>query len=267
MMRITSEMLIAALRSDEFAIAYQPIFELPENRPVAMEALLRWHKPGFGVVPPDSFISEIEGHPIEANFVAWMLRTAWKASQAWMTPQRAMSMAINVSPAMLTPQLEDLIAQHWPATKRLEVEITERLPIVDVQIAQRTVESLGRKGVHVLFDDYYGSRECCRRLNSLPFTGVKFDRSLIPKDSRIAIETLFALARIIHAKGLSITAEGVERPEHIVAAQLAGVRRWQGYWGGRPMPESEVRDWLMQGYPNIRTATSQTECDTADLDG
>lgn len=241
-MSITFDEVKQRVERGLFSLAYHPILSTHSHMPVSVEALLRWSKNGVPI-SPERFIHFIEGSELEYQLVSWSLEKANKEWKECLGFELGISVAINVSPHILTQRLVDIIEDKWPETELLGVEITERLDIRNAPDADATIRSLKEKGVTISLDDYVGSVDCIDKLVSLEIGHVKMDRSLLqaPGDQ---INRLRKAARLAKTMGLTITAEGVETRQHLDTVAAANIDLWQGYLAAKPMTGTHLGLWL-----------------------
>jgi diguanylate cyclase (GGDEF)-like protein len=236
-----------ALARDEFVLMYQPQVEVRDGRIATVEALVRWQRPGGGLVPPIEFIPFAEECGLIDALGAWVLQRACRDAAAWMASDLDLRVAVNLSPlqfrasALLDAVHGALAASGLPAD-RLELEITESALMADDTAPHATLGALRALGVGIALDDFGTGYSSLSDLKRLPLGKLKIDRSLVhglpdDPDNLAIVSAMLALARHL---GFSITAEGVE-----TAAQAALLGRLeadslQGYLFSRAVPADEI---------------------------
>ena len=244
-----------ALATDSLVVYYQPCVDLAERRIVGVEALVRWPHPERGLVMPDSFIPIAEDSGIIEQLGGWVLRRACSEMLALVGPaeggeQQPLHLAVNVSPRQfLGPDFVSIVnsvldESGFPATA-LELEITEST----LQATERSlsiIKALDELGVTVSLDDFGTGYSSLSVLRDLPIKCIKIDRSFIidlpgSEGQRAVVEAIVALSRALH---MSITVEGIERPEQADMLQHLGCQRGQGLFFGRPMALAELSSCL-----------------------
>lgn len=242
--------LRGAWERGEMSLAFQPIFNLTDGRPVGAEALLRWNHPELGLVPPSAFIgiAEITGQ-VElmgqrAMEEAMREAVSWSGSSAGRPP----FVAVNISPRQLErgdlPEVvEAALRATGLAASRLHLELTETAILRDEEQATAAFTRLRALGVGVWLDDFGTGFSGLSHLRRVPVDGVKIDRSFItdllrdPND--LALTTgVIAMARSL---GVTVVAEGIENEGQHNLLRERGCPMGQGFYLARPMPADEAR--------------------------
>lgn len=235
-----------ALALRQFELNYQPFVELENNDIRGFEALLRWHHPVRGTVPPLSFIPMAEETGLIVKIGEWVLRTACEAAVSW--PSN-LTVAVNVSPLQfkadnLLETVQNALRQTGLPAHRLELEITEGALLEDTDNVLSTLHALRAVGVKISMDDFGTGYSSLSYLQKFPFDKIKIDRSFVAGSSADSQAILKAVAGLGSSLGMAITAEGVETPaqlEHIRDQRCTHV---QGYFTGRPMSGTAIGDFL-----------------------
>jgi EAL domain-containing protein (putative c-di-GMP-specific phosphodiesterase class I) len=251
--------LRGAIESDQFVLHYQPLVRLADGAVVGVEALVRWARPGRGVVEPGAFIPLAEETGLIVPIGAGVVREACKQAASWIVEedQPELEMAVNLSARQIADaDFFDMVVRALDDTgldpARLCFEITEGVLVEDVNAAIETVEKLKSIGVQIAIDDFgtgYATLEYLRRFSMADY--LKIDRSFVEGvDSGGSKETAIVAGAIALAKslGLTVVAEGVE-----TAGQLATLRGLecdmaQGYYFSRPLPAPAAMA-LLEGPP------------------
>ncbi|MDJ0388210.1 EAL domain-containing protein [Roseomonas sp. E05] len=228
-----------ALQEGQFRLAYQPLVCLASGRVLGAEALLRWHRPGHGDIPPDRFIGLAEEIGLIGPLGAWVLQEACREAALWPAP---IGVAVNVSPLQfLLPDLDGTVKAALQraglAPERLELEITEGILLRDTP---DTLEALGRLrnlGVRLAMDDFGTGYSSLGYLSRFAFDKIKIDRSFVRHlaDDPKAKAVVRAVMGISQTLGIRAHAEGVESSEQAELLRQEGCEEVQGYLYGRPM--------------------------------
>lgn len=232
-----------ALAQRQFRLLYQPLVYLGTGQVSGGEALLRWHRPGHGDVPPDRFIPILEETGLIGPVGAWVLETACREATRW--PAR-MSVAVNVSTAQFRlPGLYETVegalrASGLPA-HRLELEITENVLMLDTPETLAVLRRLRAMGVRIAMDDFGTGYSSLGYLRRFAFDKIKIDRSFVQHMAQDpnAKAIIRAVVNISQTLGIRALAEGVENAEQAELLRQEGCAEVQGYLFGRPMPPEQ----------------------------
>ncbi|TFV60226.1 EAL domain-containing protein [Mycobacterium sp. PS03-16] len=230
---------------DGFGIAYQPVVRLPDGHPTAIEALARWTAPSGIQIPPETFVAVAESAGLGAVLDHLVLDLACREVVA---AGLDLDIHINVGAARLgnrefEQRLAATLARHGLPPSRLVVEITEKVPIVDLADGAAAIRRLTASGVKVALDDFGAGYNSLVYLHSLPVQIVKLDRSLAVGAE--ADVTLYrSVIGLCHALGLEVIAEGIESRAQADMIAAAGGHLVQGHLFGRAMPIGELVDAL-----------------------
>jgi diguanylate cyclase (GGDEF)-like protein/PAS domain S-box-containing protein len=243
-----------ALEGGELEVFYQVIVNGHDATPAGVEALIRWHKPGQGLVAPTEFIAAAESSELIVPIGIWVLDEACRQTQAW---RRAgvvdddFYVSVNVSPRQLAaPTLVDDLARALRHSglppHALVLEITESSLMVDFDEGLARLQSLKDLGLRIALDDYGTGYSSLNRLGKLPVDIVKIDKSFIDqltvsREGRALVQSVIDVA---NALGMKSVAEGVERPDQHAALEALGCDYIQGYLFAEPVPPAQAADTL-----------------------
>lgn len=239
--------LRAALEEDRLSLHYQPKVLLATGRAVELEALCRWEEPGLGAVPPSTFIPLAEQVGLIVPLGAWVLERACRQARTWHDEGRDQRIAVNISALQL--EREEFVAEIAAVLERtglpadrLRLEITESAAVKDPRATVVRLKRLAALGVRLSLDDFGTGFSSLSLLRTLPVHGLKIDKSFVDavdtdEDDAALIEMVVRLA---HRLGLTVVAEGVERPEQLEALRALGCDAVQGYLLGRPVPAAQL---------------------------
>ncbi|MBW2692390.1 MAG: bifunctional diguanylate cyclase/phosphodiesterase, partial [Deltaproteobacteria bacterium] len=177
--------LAKALELDEFEMYYQPIVALPEARMVGVEALIRWENPTLGVVSPAEFIPIAERSGLIVPIGAWVLETACRQVKAWHDAGwPALRLAVNLSPREVDrgdaiPSIQNALVQSALPAKYLEIEVTERVLLDDVERIAAIFGEIKNLGVRLCIDDFGTGYSSLSYLQNFPFDVLKIDRAFV----------------------------------------------------------------------------------------
>jgi len=233
-----------AIARDEFALHYQPVVNVRSGRVVGAEALIRWHHPERGLVPPLDFIGAAEASGLIEPIGLWVLRAACAQVRDWNDQGKTgLSVAINVSakqflnPAFKRHILESINDYHI-APNQLEIELTETSAMVDHEYTKRVFTSLRDAGVSIAIDDFGTAYASMSYLRKLPFDKLKIDREFVTDVNKVRHCQAICSALIELAKGLDlkVLAEGTEKIEEIEYLYERECALFQGYYFSPPVP-------------------------------
>ena len=238
--------LEAELEGGALGFHYQPIRQLQGMKVLGAEALLRWHHPVHGPIPPPLIVERIEALGLMSRFTEWTLRTG----AADLLELRRLAPAFgdkSISVNLTAHQLgcSDFMALHAETLERFRlrpidiiIEVVESGLVEVGDVAERTLRELGDRGCIIALDDFGTGHNVLGYFAQFPVNAIKFDRSLI--EAMVESERVRALLRGLSqvANGLDIytLAEGIERPEQVDLSIDLGIGKGQGYLLGRPMP-------------------------------
>ncbi len=247
----TEQELEVALERREFQLYFQPIVRLSDRKVAGFEALIRWFKPGHGMVPPGEFIPVAEASPLINRIGLWILETAFDSlveMDAVVSDKREpLFLTVNLSARQLTgsellPALTRQVRRLEGRDCRIKLEITESLMIGNVVEVQAFIARCRELDVHVVLDDF-GTGYCSLSyLHLFEVHTMKLDRSFVRgmAVSDASEKVVRGVTRIAHDLGLKVVVEGVERLEEADQAASLGIDYVQGYFYGRPVPLAEA---------------------------
>jgi diguanylate cyclase (GGDEF)-like protein/PAS domain S-box-containing protein len=244
-----------ARKYGELDVYYQPQVDLETGNVIGAEALLRWRRPGQGVVGPDRFVAIAEECGLIVDIGEWVLRTACSAVVRWNAGRATpLKVAVNLSPRQFVRNdLVGTILQILAATgcrpEWLELEITEGLLLDDGEETRTTLSALAAMNIAIVIDDFGTGYSALSYLHRFPVSDLKIDRSFITgiEDQFDQRELIRAMLLIASALNMGSVAEGVETFEQAGFLRTCGCRAAQGYLFGRPMPAAAFDAWLAQG--------------------
>jgi diguanylate cyclase (GGDEF)-like protein/PAS domain S-box-containing protein len=243
-----------AVERQEFALCYQPKARLDDGQVTGVEALLRWHPPGGGTVPPDRFIRVLEDSGLILQVGNWALRTACMEMAALRREGfPRLTLAVNLSARQFRqPQLARIIAETLSETgfepTCMEIELTEGLLMEDHEATRITLAALAEMGVRVAMDDFGTGYSSLSYLKRFDIDTLKIDGSFVaelPDDPEgLAIAT--AIVALGHSLQMRVVAERVETAEQARCLRAMGCDGIQGYLLCGPLPGAALRTWLRE---------------------
>jgi EAL domain-containing protein (putative c-di-GMP-specific phosphodiesterase class I)/FixJ family two-component response regulator len=238
----STEELKQALLDNEIHTEFQPKTNLMTGEIVGAEALVRWNSPDRGLIFPEQFIAEAERSDLINKLTYRVMHDAIAACRVWRERRPNCSVAVNVSPHLLSdprllPEIDALLTEYRVPAGALIVEVTESTLISNLPAATEVLTRLSIKGVRISMDDFGTGYSSLRSLMHMPFTELKIDKSFVgvcqtdPEAWKIIRATL-SLAREL---GMRVVAEGIETAAISDRLRDAGCEMGQGWHSGRPM--------------------------------
>lgn len=243
--------LRSAIDRDELALDYQPQVEIRSGRVVKAEALVRWHHPRLGLVPPSRFVSLAEHTGLIKPLSLWVLRNSLRQCRDWRRKGLQLPVAVNLSPQNIGDQeildgIAHLLRRSDLDRTSLEVEITESSLLEDRKSSLQFLAELSAMGVGIALDDFGTGFSSLANLARLPLTSIKIDQSFVHglkkggHDAAIVDLTV----KLGHKLDLAVVAEGVEDRDtwNLLAEMDCDIG--QGYYLSRPLSGSRIVRWV-----------------------
>lgn len=252
---VMEDALRCALAQEEFVLYYQPKVNLQSGRIVGAEALVRWQRPDYGMVPPLEFIPAAEKNGLIEGIGAWVISDACRQIRAWRDAGLPdIAVAVNVSARQFRyGGLEDVIAKtltdYGVEPQHLMLELTESMLMDQPEDAVRRMTALKHLGVGLSLDDFGTGYSSLTYLSRFPIDQMKIDRSFVtdittdPGAATIASSSI-ALA---HRMRVGVVAEGVETEAQAGYLRQNGCDEIQGYFFSKPVPAQEFAELVRQG--------------------
>lgn len=246
--------LRVAIQNNELEMYYQPLIETHGRAMQGVEALVRWNRPGFGMVPPGDFIPLAEETGLIIPLGDWILRTSCRQATEWPN----LFVAVNLSRTQFKQQdLIGLVKQVLHDTgltpNRLELEITEGVLLEQTAYSLMTLRGLQELGVRIAMDDFGTGYSSLSYLQMFAFDKIKLDQSFVQELGKSSgatsiVRTVLDLGRSL---GMVTTAEGVETASQRDYLTQQGCNQMQGYLFSRPVPAAEIKNLLLRTYPDV----------------
>jgi EAL domain-containing protein (putative c-di-GMP-specific phosphodiesterase class I) len=241
-----------ALDSNSLFLHYQPQRSIADGTLAGVEALLRWKHPKWGMVSPDEFIPIAETTGLIVPIGEWVLREACTQARAWAQAGKPLRMAVNLSvrelsSATIVETVRTNLTGLDPGL--LEIEITESMIMKNLDASVLVLRQLQALGVAISIDDFGTGYSSLSRINQLPLTRLKIDKSFVHAigDGDDGEELVRAVIALGHALRLEVIAEGVETSQQLEFLRAERCGESQGYLGGRPMPPEEIMHLVSGG--------------------
>jgi diguanylate cyclase (GGDEF)-like protein/PAS domain S-box-containing protein len=242
-----------AIEREEFEVHYQPIIDLQSGEVVAIEALARWRHSERGLVDAEEFIEIAEETGLIRPIGKLVVEEACRQFREWgeRYPERAPLLSVNLSASQFVQQ-PDLVPEALEETgleaSALQLEITERAVMDDVEFAIDKLKELKDLGASLAIDDFGMGYSCLYHLKHMPIDFLKIDRSFIvglgedQGDEAIVSGTV----GLAHALGVIAVAEGVETADQYAMLKELGCDLAQGYYFAKPLPSEAMEKLLTE---------------------
>mgnify|MGYP002700331951 FL=1 len=240
-----------AIREDQLELYFQPKINIAERQVYGFEALLRWHHPEMGFIPPNEFIPLVEMTELIHPMTLWVLENTISQAKRWQLQGYEFSAAANLSAQnllgdFLVERLDRLLKKYQLPAHLLELEITESTIMVDPERALRVLNGIAQLGITLAIDDFGTGYSSLAYLKRLPVRTLKIDGSFVTamlddEQDEIIVHSTINLA---HNLGLKVVAEGVEDEQVLERLRQQGCDQAQGYFIEKPQPAEKVDAWL-----------------------
>ena len=240
------------LKREEFKLYYQPQIDVRTSKTKAIEALLRWQHPEFGLVSPNNFIKSAETTQLIIPIGEWAIRHACIQSKAWQQ-EGFPSLRITVSlssvqfqQANLASKIADILTETGLKPQLLELEINAISLLENIEHSKTTLKHLKELGVCLAVDNFTAGFSILEYLKHFPLDTLKIDKTLVQQLDNNPQDLAIATALIELGKGfnLRVVAEGVENQKQVDLLSNLNCQQMQGFWFGRPLEASEASKLL-----------------------
>ncbi|WKE67432.1 EAL domain-containing protein [Gallaecimonas kandeliae] len=241
-----------ALLQSELVVYYQPKIELATGALIGAEALLRWRQPERGFISPAQFVPIAEDSGLIVPISRWVLHQACQQARAWQDAGLPLlTMAVNISAVEFrhkhfVDNIKAVLAETGLAPHSLELEITERVLMLDVASTLSILQTLKEMGVRLAIDDFGTGYSSLSYLKRFSVDALKIDQSFVRDISTDSNDAALvdAIINMGHSLNLRITAEGVETREQLDFLCRQGCDEGQGFYFAQAMaPEDFVSAW------------------------
>jgi len=256
------EQLRSAVANGELICHYQPKVSMKTGEVVGAESLVRWQPPQGALIFPQQFIPLAEEHGLMSRITHAVLSSAMKQAKLWRRRGRNLSIAVNVS-------MSDLAALDFPDTaaamahaigiepSAITFEVTESQVMKQLSTVLDVLSRLQLKRFKLSIDDFGTGHSSLAQLRDLPFDELKIDRGFVHgASSNSTVRAICSASlRMAQQLGLQVVAEGIEQAQDWVLLRDLGCDLGQGYLIARPMPVTDLDQWVTNWEAQLGTAT------------
>ena len=251
------ERIRLALERREFVLHYQPQVNMRTGEVLGAEALIRWMHPEKGMLAPGLFLPAIEDHALSICVGEWVIETALQQIADWRKVGLDLPISINVGPRQLQHKdfvrnLRNRLEAHPEVPKgRLTMEVLETSALADIPQVSQVIRDCTEMGVEFALDDFGTGYSSLTYLKKLQVALLKIDQSFVrdmldDADDLAILEGVISLASAFKRQ---VIAEGVETIAHGTSLIRLGCDMAQGYGISRPMPASQMPEWVREWRP------------------
>jgi diguanylate cyclase (GGDEF)-like protein len=243
-----------AIENQEFELYYQPILSTASGTISGAEALIRWHHPINGMIPPTEFIPIAEATGLIIPIGDWVLETACRQLSEIRKnyPEtQQLTMSVNLSAMQLCDKLvctvRRILSENQLSGSSLILEITETTVMRQSEMVSRLIKELRDQKVRIHIDDFGTGYSSFQYLQNFPVDSIKIDRSFISQleNSRNNYEIVRTVVNLAHELGMTIIAEGVETLFQHEQVTKFGCESMQGFLISKPIPFNELIEFIM----------------------
>lgn len=240
--------IVHGIRENQFNLVYQPLFYLGDEKIAEVEALIRWNHPTRGLLYPDQFIdiAEQAGSIVEIDY--WVMETACKQLKVWKdTNVTPVLLSINISTKTFETKrfivdLMELVREYEVDPVYIQIELTERIIIKNVDESIQRLQLLRDMGFRVAIDDFGIGYSSLSYIVRLPIDCIKIDKSFVQniatsKEAKTIVSTIINLCKDLK---LNVIAEGIENSLELDYLKVIQCDIGQGYYFSKPVEMTEI---------------------------
>lgn len=237
------------IKEDQFYLMYQPVVSLENNALVGVEALIRWNHPKKGLLYPDQFIDLAEQNGTIVDLDFWVINTACKQLKRWIDAgKKPAGISVNISAKTFegkrfVPAILDILSHYRIQPDLLQLEITERMVINNIEESIARLNELRAAGIHIAIDDFGIGYSSLSYIIRLPIDTIKIDKSFIrnmstSSEAKVLVATIINLCKSLR---YNVIAEGIESREELEYLKKSKCSMGQGYYFSKPVSSDKIK--------------------------
>ncbi len=246
-----------ALTLKQFSISFQPQMIIATGALYGFEALIRWHHPVRGMVPPDEFIPVLEQSRQIVPLGYWIIEQCMQQCLILLhSGWHHFRIAINLSAEQfvdpdLIPRLKLLLDKYELQGTYFELELTERTLVQSMETMLSIMSQIKAMGIHFAIDDFGTGYSSLSYLKKMPMDCIKIDKSFLSGmlENAADFQIIASTIAMVQKLQLQVVAEGVETREQLELLRQQGCDIAQGYLIARPVPQAELTGFLEEHFP------------------
>jgi len=247
----TQQELHNAFKRGELEPFFQPKVNFLDNSLVGVEALIRWNHPQRGLLGADVIIPLAEASGMMDALSIEVLQRSFKQTSEWLSEGLKTNISINMAPCNfkdlnLPEWIDNKVKQYGLGTDQIILEITETTLMQELIKSLDILTRLRMKQVKLSIDDFGTGYSSLVQLHRIPFSEMKIDRTFVMRATfdKEALAIVKMTTLLGHELGMEVVAEGVEDQETWDLLANIGCDIAQGYFIAKPMPGSQLIEWL-----------------------
>jgi EAL domain-containing protein (putative c-di-GMP-specific phosphodiesterase class I) len=251
-----------AIAQGQFEMFYQPVVDLASDTVAGFEALMRWNHPERGVLPPAAFMAALDDDDLSLQLGEVAFEQALAQMRAWLDDGLEFGrVAINVSSSQfhtgrLALDIEAKLLRWNVSAEHLTIEVTENVYMGwGGDVVSQAVRRLHDAGVLIALDDFGTGYASLANLRQFPIDRLKIDKSFVQNSEDDAI--VRAVIGLGASMGMKVVAEGVECADQLATLTSYGCDQVQGYHFAKPMPATEVAEFMRNFARRAESARKQ----------
>lgn len=250
-----------ALDNEEFEVYLQPKYSLITEEIYGAEALVRWNKPGVGIIYPDDFIPVFERNGFIRKLDLFMFEKVCELISKWSTNSSEVAIvpiSINISRVdlinrELASSLKEIAQKYKIKPEYIEIELVESVIFEDIDKLIDVMKKIKKEGFLVSIDDFGRGHSSLGAIKDLPVDFIKIDKSFLEDVDEKGEKLITSIISMIRTLGIFSVAEGVETKEHVSLLKKAGCDIAQGYFYSTPIPLVEFEKIISKDNLNLNS--------------